>query len=296
MAEDDKESMRKIAIHTDGEKRMFNIDDPVLPDWIEDRQLSAGGYPYDEKMDRKLYDEQLHALQVELVKLQDHIKSVGERVIAVFEGRDAAGKGGSISRFRQYLNPRNARVVALPKPSDRERGQWYFQRYIDHFPTEGEIVAFDRSWYNRGGVEPVMGFCTPDQHTAFLGDTPNFERIIVDEGIRFFKFWLNIGRETQLKRFHDRRHSELKYWKLSDIDIVGMHKWDEYSRARDQMIAATHTLHAPWTVIRFNDKRRGRLEVLRHVLQSLDYDGKDADVIGAPDSNVVGSGPDALDL
>ncbi|MBO6637037.1 MAG: polyphosphate kinase 2 [Roseitalea sp.] len=286
---------RVLELVIDGEQRRFDIDDPDLPDWVDDNVLAAGDYPYGERMDRHAYDDQLRTLQEQLVLLQSHIGQSGERIIAVFEGRDAAGKGGTISRFRQYLNPRNARVVALPKPSDRERGQWYFQRYVDHFPTESEVVAFDRSWYNRGGVEPVMGFCTPEQHTAFLGDAPNFERIIVDEGIHFFKFWLNIGRETQLKRFHDRRHSTLKHWKLSDIDIVGMHKWDDYTRARNQMIAATHTRHAPWTVVRFNDKRRGRIEVLRHILMAIPFEGRDPALIGEPDPRIVGEGLEMLE-
>ena len=214
--------------------------------------------------------------------MNTHMQETGKRVIAVFEGRDAAGKGGSISVLHEFLNPRTARNVALSKPSDVERGQWYFQRYIEHFPTTGELVSFDRSWYNRGGVEPVMGFCTPEQHRAFLHDTPEFEKMIVEEGIVFFKFWLNIGRETQLKRFHDRRHSPVKYWKLSGIDIIGMQKWDDYTAARDTMISTTHTAHAPWTVIRMNDKRRGRLEVLRHILSNVDYKGKDRDAIGSP--------------
>jgi len=291
----DVEYGRQIEVDVDGETRVFDIDDPELPDWVDDRDLIAGGYPYDDKMDGDLYDDQLRALQEQLVQLQGHMQRTGERIIALFEGRDAAGKGGTISRFRQYLNPRHARVVALPKPSDRERGQWYFQRYVDHFPTESEIVAFDRSWYNRGGVEPVMGFCTTEQHTAFLGDAPNFERIIVDEGIHFFKLWLNIGRETQLKRFHDRRHSTLKHWKLSDIDIIGMHKWDDYTRARNQMIAATHTRHAPWTVVRFNDKRRGRIAVLRHILRAIEFDGRDLEAIGEPDPNIIGDGLEMLD-
>ena len=286
---------RRIEIDLDGDRHLFDIDDPDLPDWVDARALTAGGYPYSEKMERDLYEDRLRGLQEQLVRLQEHMKRSGERIIAIFEGRDAAGKGGTISRFRHYLNPRNARVVALPKPSDRERGQWYFQRYVDHFPTQGEIIAFDRSWYNRGGVEPVMGFCTVDQHTAFLGDAPNFERIIVDEGIHFFKFWLNLGRETQLKRFHDRRHCTLKHWKLSDIDIVGMHKWDDYTRARNQMIAATHTRHAPWTVVRFNDKRRGRLEVLRHILDRIDFDGREMELIGAADPRIIGDGLGMLD-
>ncbi|WP_306119985.1 MULTISPECIES: polyphosphate kinase 2 [unclassified Roseitalea] len=293
MAEQAK-GTRTVELTIADRKRRFDIDDPKLPDWIDANELSAADYPYGEKLDRDIYRDRLEALQRQLVRLQTDMQRTGKRMIIVFEGRDAAGKGGTIKRLRAYLNPRNMRVVALPKPSDRERGQWYFQRYVDHFPTLGEMVAFDRSWYNRAGVEPVMGFCTPAQHGRFLADTPEFERIIVDEGIVFYKFWLNIGRETQLKRFHDRRHSPLKHWKLSGIDIVGMEKWDDYTTARDQMIAATHRSHAPWTVVRFNDKRRGRLEVLRHVLAGVDYDGKDETIIGEADPKIVGEGPDFL--
>lgn len=292
---DETDNSRAVTITVDGHERVFDIDNPDLPKWVDKNDLTAGGFPYDKKMDRDDYEEQLEALQIELVELQTHMQETGERMIVVFEGRDSAGKGGTIKRLTAYLNPRTTRVVALPKPSDRERGEWYYQRYVSHFPTDGEIVVFDRSWYNRGGVEPVMGFCTQTQHQRFLEETPDFERIITGEGIHFFKFWLNIGRETQLKRFHDRRHSALKHWKLSGIDVVGMTKWDDYTVARDTMMAATHTTHAPWTVVRYNDKRRGRIEVLRHILSAVDYKGKSADVIGKPDPKIIGSGPAMLD-
>lgn len=291
----DADKSRAISFTLDGDERVFDIDNPDLPKWVDKNDLTAGGYPYDEKMDRDDYEQQLEALQVELVELQTHMQQSGERMIVVFEGRDSAGKGGTIKRLTAFLNPRTTRVVALPKPSDRERGEWYYQRYVKHFPTSGEIVVFDRSWYNRGGVEPVMGFCTDEQHDRFLKETPGFERIITGEGIHFFKFWLNIGRETQLKRFHDRRHSPLKHWKLSGIDVVGMTKWDDYTKARDTMMKATHTDHAPWTVVRYNDKRRGRLEVLRHILSAVDYQGKSPKVIGKPDTKIIGSGPAMLD-
>lgn len=284
-----------LELNIGGKKRVFDVDDPKLPDWVDDNDIAAGGYPYKKRMDKDDYEKTLEALQIQIVNMNTHMQDTGRRVIAVFEGRDAAGKGGSISVLHEFLNPRTARNVALSKPSDVERGQWYFQRYIEHFPTTGELVSFDRSWYNRGGVEPVMGFCTPEQHRAFLHDVPEFEKMIVEEGIIFFKFWLNIARETQLKRFHDRRHSPVKYWKLSDIDIIGMQKWDDYTAARDTMISTTHSAHAPWTVIRMNDKRRGRLEVLRHILLNVDYKGKDRDVIGSPDPLIIGTGPDALD-
>jgi polyphosphate kinase 2 len=215
--------------------------------------------------------------------------------MALFEGRDAAGKGGTIFVLRQYMNPRTARNVALTKPTPTETGQWYYQRYVDHFPTSGEFVTFDRSWYNRAGVEPVMGFCTPQQHEKFLDETPHFERMISNEGIHFFKFWLNIGRETQLERFHDRRWSPLKNWKFSPIDIAGINKWDDYTRARDEMFERTHKAFAPWIIVRANDKRRARLAVIQRILLSLPYDGRDLDAIGKPDKKIVGEGPSFLD-
>lgn len=287
----DENTSRAVTIEIDGKDHVFDIDNPKLPDWVEDNVITAGGYPYDDKLKRSTYDETLEELQEELVKLKSDMDATGKRMVVVFEGRDAAGKGGTINALRAYLNPRETRVVALPKPTETEQGQWYFQRYISHFPTNGEIVMYDRSWYNRGGVEPVMGFCTPEQHNAFLDDVPGFEKMIVDEGIHFFKFWLNIGRATQLKRFHDRRHSKLKHWKLSGIDIVGMSKWDDYSAARNTMMKATHTKHAPWNVVRFNDKRRGRIEVLRHILLNMDCEGKDAKRIGKPNDKIIGQGP-----
>ncbi len=278
-----------------GKKRVFDVDDPKLPDWVSENTLSSGDYPYDKKLKWKKYEAQLLDLQREMVKVQFWLQSTGKRVITVFEGRDAAGKGGSIRATIGALNPRVARVVALPKPSDTERGQWYFQRYIQQFPTAGEFVAFDRSWYNRAGVEPVMGFCTPAQHVDFLRAVPEFESLIVDEGIYLFKFWLNIGREMQLKRFHDRRHDPLKVWKLSSMDIAALDKWDDYAEKRNIMMETTHTMHAPWTVVRTNDKRRGRLNILRHILTSLDYEGKDLKAIGDLDPKIIGQGPALLD-
>ncbi|WP_187967947.1 polyphosphate kinase 2 [Aquibium microcysteis] len=283
-----------IRIVVDGKERVFDIDDPKLPDWVEDKAMSAGGYPYDKKMDKKDYEETLENLQVELVKMQYWLQATGKRVMILFEGRDAAGKGGTIFVVRQYMNPRSARNVALTKPTETERGQWYFQRYVAQFPTAGEFVTFDRSWYNRAGVEPVMGFCTPEQHRLFLEETPKFEQMIVDEGIHFFKFWLNIGQETQLERFHDRRHDPLKVWKFSPIDLAGMTKWDDYTRARDRMMKHTHTDHAPWTVLRANDKRRSRLAAIRRILKTLPYAGRDDSVIGEEDGKIVCSGPDIV--
>lgn len=283
-----------IKLRIDGVERVFDIDDPEQPDWVREAKLTAGGYPYDKKMPNEEYDDTLETLQIELVKLQTWLQKTGERVMVVFEGRDAAGKGGTIFVVRQYMNPRTARNVALPKPTETERGQWYFQRYVAHFPTAGEFVTFDRSWYNRAGVEPVMGFCTPQQHEKFLEETPHFEKGIVADGIRLFKFWLSIGQETQLDRFHDRRHSLLKSWKFSPIDVAGMARWDDYTKMRDLMFERTHTDHAPWTVIRSNDKKRARLAAIRRLLLSIPYDGRDEKVIGKEDPNIIGAPSSAL--
>lgn len=285
---------RSVELTIGGKPRSFDIDDPVLPDWVEENKLSAGDYPYDKKMKREEYDATLEALQVELVKVQFWLQATGKRVMAVFEGRDAAGKGGAIFATRAYLNPRYARIVALTKPTETERGQWYFQRYISHFPTAGEFVLFDRSWYNRAGVEPVMGFCTPEEHKRFLKETPRLEKMLVHEDVHLFKFWLDIGRETQIERFHDRRHSPLKCWKLSDMDIAALTKWDDYTDKRDEMLEKTHTDAARWTVVRANDKRRARVNLIRHILNALDYDGKDKKAIGEIDGKILGSGPGFL--
>ncbi len=272
----------------------FDIDDPHLPEIIRDGALVSGDYPYKKKLDRQTYENRLLALQIELVKLQTHLSASGERIIMVFEGRDAAGKGGAIKRYTQNINPRHARVVALDKPSDREQLQWYFQRYVSHLPVKGESVLFDRSWYNRGVVEPVLGFCTAQQTEEFLGEAPGFERMLTNDGIYLFKFWLNISRLMQIKRFHQRHHDPLKAWKLSPIDLRALGKWDDYSRARDKMLKSTHTGYAPWMVIRANDKRRARLAAISHVLLSLDYKGKDKKQIGNIDTRIAMPAPDFL--
>ncbi|WP_105426338.1 polyphosphate kinase 2 [Neorhizobium tomejilense] len=290
----DKTESRAVSIDINGKLKQFDIDDPVLPAWIEEHALSSGGYPHDDKLDKDKYAKQLEKLQVELVKVQFWLKATGKRMMALFEGRDAAGKGGTIFSINAYLNPRSARVVALNKPTETEAGQWYFQRYISHFPTSGEIVLFDRSWYNRAGVEPVMGFCTPEQYKDFMKAVPRFEDTISDEGIIFFKFWLDIGREMQLKRFHDRRHDPLKIWKLSPMDIAAFNKWDDYTEKRDAMLERTHNKETPWAVVRANDKRRARLNVIRHILLSLDYEGKDKDAVGEIDDKIFGFGPKFL--
>lgn len=282
----------QVTLEIAGEKITFDLDDINLPDAIKDNAFKSGDYPYDKKLSRKNYEKELYGLQLELGKLQAWLQETGERVVIVFEGRDAAGKGGTINAFRQYLNPRHAKVVALSKPSDTERGQWYFQRYVSHLPTSGEMMMFDRSWYNRAGVEPVMGFCSAEQHKHFLKETPQFEDMLVSEGIHFFKFWLNVGQEMQLKRFHDRRQNPLKSWKLSPIDIKALSKWEDYTNARNLMLEATHTKHAPWTIVRSNDKKRARLNAIKHFLQHVDYAEKDPTVIGQTDPDILGSGPD----
>jgi polyphosphate kinase 2 len=265
----------------------FSLDDEKLPDWIEAAALRSGGFPYTRRMKRKDYERELRLLQIELLKYQAFARDAGERLVVLFEGRDAAGKGGTITRFTQHLNPRHAYVVALAKPTDRERGEWYFQRYVRHLPPRGDIALFDRSWYNRAGVERVMGFCTPDQTEHFLRTVGDFEKMLVEDGIKLIKIWLNIGREMQLKRFHARRHDPLKQWKLSDIDLAAIEKFDSYTIARDEMLTRTHTAHAPWTVIRANDKMRTRLNALRVVLVECDYPNKDESAVGVPDPKIV---------
>ncbi len=266
----------------------FSIDNPELPKAIDDASMASGGYPYDKRMKREPFEEQLYGLQVELVKLQTHNIKTGGRIVCLFEGRDGAGKGSCIEAFRQHINPRNTRTVALTKPTDTERGQLYFQRYVGHLPTAGEIVLFDRSWYNRAGVERVMGFCNADQLAVFLREAPEFEGLLVRDGIRVFKFFLEIGREMQIKRFHERRHDPLKTWKLSDVDIAALDKWDDYSKAHADMFRFTHTAISPWTLVRANDQRRARLEVIRAVLLATDYEGKDLKAIGAADAAIIG--------
>jgi polyphosphate kinase len=245
-------------------------------------------YPYREEMKRKDYDAHMEALQIQLARFQADIKATGKRVIAVFEGRDAAGKGGTIEAVRMNMNPRVASIVALSKPSDREAAQWYFQRYVDWLPAKGEIALFDRSWYNRGIVEHVFGFCKPEQRAAFFRQLPSFEQMIVDEGIILIKFWLEVGRAAQLQRFLDREADPLKQWKLSQIDIDGLAKWDDYTTAIDETLKASHSKTAPWTVILSDDKKRARIAAIQTILQSVDYAGKDEQVIGKVDRKICG--------
>jgi polyphosphate kinase len=253
----------------------------------KDDILSAS-FPYREEIKGKDYDAHMEALQMQLVRMQLDVKNTGKRVVVIFEGRDAAGKGGAIERMRENLNPRVASIVALAKPSDREAAQWYFQRYVDWLPAAGEMVLFDRSWYNRGIVEHVFGFCKPEQREHFFRQLPSFEKMLVDEGITFVKLWLNVGRAAQLKRFIDREKDPLKQWKLSSIDIDGLGKWDDYTKAISETLTRSNTDDAPWTIIRSDDKGRSRIAAIQTVLHKLDYVGKDVKAIGKIDPLICG--------
>ncbi len=259
-----------------------NPDEELAPDWRE------GGYPYRNLMRRSVYEKEKFKLQVELLKLQAWAKETGQRVVLLFEGRDAAGKGGAIKRFMEHLNPRGARVVALEKPTDTERGQWYFQRYVQHLPTQGEIVLFDRSWYNRTGVERVMGFCTDAEYLEFMRQTPEFERQLVRSGVYLIKFWFSVSRDEQRRRFKEREVHPLKQWKLSPIDLASLDKWDDYTQAKEAMFFETDTADSPWTVIKSDCKKRARLNAMRYVLHKLPYKNKDPVQIGKLDPMIVG--------
>jgi polyphosphate kinase 2 len=252
------------------------------------RAFETGEYPYATRLTEKEYEQRVKPLQVELLKAQAWIRETRERVVILFEGRDAAGKGGTIKRFMEHLNPRGARVVALEKPSERERSQWYFQRYVAHLPAGGEIVFFDRSWYNRAGVERVMGFCAPHEYLEFMREAPELERMLTRSGIRLFKFWFSVTRDEQLLRFKARETDPLKQWKLSPIDQASLDKWDQYTEAKEAMFFYTDTADSPWTIVKSNDKRRARLEAMRFFLGALPYAGKDPAVVHAPDPLIVG--------
>src|SRR5918912_483767 len=264
-------------------------DDPVLrfrdgspvDTWREN-------YPYDERLRRDVYEREKRLLQIELLKLQYWVKETGERIVILFEGRDAAGKGGTIKRFMEHLNPRGARVVALEKPSERESTQWYFQRYIAYLPSAGEIVLFDRSWYNRAGVERVMGFVDARDYLEFMRQAPDLERMLVRSGIRLIKYWFSVSDEEQRTRFVIRQVDPVRQWKLSPMDLASLDKWDEYTEAKETMFFYTDTADSPWTVVKSNDKKRARLEAMRHVLNRFPYEGKDPDVVGTPDPLIVG--------
>jgi polyphosphate kinase len=252
--------------------------------WRED-------YPYDSRMSGRQYEKAKRALQIELLKLQLSVKSAGGRLVIVFEGRDAAGKGGTIKRFTENLNPRGARIVALEKPTEREQTEWYLQRYVAHLPAAGEIVMFDRSWYNRAGVERVMGFCRPDECMEFLREAPEFERMLARDGITLVKFWFSVSRAEQLRRFIDRQQDPVKQWKLSPIDLASLDKWDAYTEAKEAMFFFTDVPDAPWTVVKSNDKKRARIEAMRYVLSRVPYEGKDDNLVGQPDPLIVGPAP-----
>ena len=264
-------------------------DDPILiwPDgtpvdtWRED-------YPYDERLHRDVYEREKRLLQIELVKLQNWVKDTGRKIVIVFEGRDAAGKGGTIKRFMEHLNPRGARVVALEKPTENERTQWYFQRYVTNLPHAGEIVMFDRSWYNRAGVERVMGFCTEHEYEQFMRDAPEFERMLGRSDLSLTKFWFSVTRTEQRTRFVIRQVDPVRQWKLSPMDIESLDKWDDYTKAKEAMFFFTDTDDAQWTVVKSNDKKRARLEAMRHILEQYDYDGKDPEIVAQPDRKIIG--------
>ena len=270
-------------------------DDPILIDphgravdtWREN-------YPYDERLDRTLYDVQKYELQVELIKFQNWQQRTGHRHVVLFEGRDAAGKGGTIKRFMEHLNPRYARTVALAKPSERERTQWYFQRYIAHLPSSGELVLFDRSWYNRAGVERVMRFCTEDEYVRFMDQAPRFEKMLVDAGVGVTKFWFSVTQSEQRTRFIIRQIDPVRQWKLSPMDLESLDRWDAYTDAKEEMFNRTDTKSAPWITIKSNDKKRARLNAMRYFLSQFEYDGKDADVVGVPDPRIVQRGKRAV--
>ena len=282
---DDAAALRNALLKTPqagSEQRMQIADEMLAEDW------RSGGYPYKNLMSRKNYERQKYHLQVELLKMQSWIKKSGQRVVILFEGRDAAGKGGTIKRFMEHLNPRGATVVALEKPSEVERGQWYFQRYVTHLPTAGEIVLFDRSWYNRAGVERVMGFCSDEEYLEFMHQAPEFERHLVKSGVHLIKFWFSVSRDEQRRRFKERESHPLKQWKLSPIDLASLDKWDEYTRAKEAMFFHTDTADTPWTVIKSDCKKRARLNALRYVLHRMPYEGKDPGRIGRIDPLLVG--------
>lgn len=272
---------------------MDSLPTPGIPEVAEtpetiERVFREGVYPYKDKMPSRAYNREKALLQVELLKVQRWVRSSGVKIVILFEGRDAAGKGGTIKRFMEHLNPRGAHVVALDKPSDVERGQWYFQRYVNHLPTSGEMVLFDRSWYNRAGVERVMGFCTGQEYLEFLRQCPEVERMLVNSGIRLFKFWFSVSQEEQAYRFDRRKTDPLKQWKISPIDLASLNKWDEYTHAKEAMFFYTDTADAPWTVIKSDDKKRARIAAMQHFLSRLPYPDKDHSVVTGPDPLIAG--------
>jgi polyphosphate kinase len=286
-APDDVKAIRRL-LKEDAIAARSHARDSANPDELLAGDWRTGAYPYKNLLSRKTYEAQKYQLQVELLKLQAWAKESGQRIVILFEGRDAAGKGGTIKRMMEHLNPRGARVVALEKPTEAERGQWYFQRYVQHLPTAGEIVLFDRSWYNRAGVERVMGFCTDDEYQEFMRQAPQFERQLVRSGVHLIKFWFSVSRKEQRRRFKEREAHPLKQWKLSPIDLASLDKWESYTKAKEAMFFETDTADAPWTVIKSDCKKRGRLNAMRYLLQKLPYTNKEAANIGSLDSLIVG--------
>ena len=284
MSPDEVNEVKKLFSNenTTTPRTRVNKDDELADNWRD------GRYPYKNRMSRKNYEAQKYELQVELLKMQKWVKETGQKIVILFEGRDAAGKGGTIKRFMEHLNPRGATVVALEKPTEQEAGQWYFQRYISHLPTKGEIVLFDRSWYNRAGVERVMGFCTESQYNDFMRQVPEFEKHLISSGIHLIKFWFSVSRDEQRRRFSEREAHPLKQWKLSPIDKASLDKWDDYTLAKEAMFFNTDSAESPWIVIKSDDKKRARLNAMRYVLNRLPYDNKDPKVIGSVDPLIVG--------
>jgi polyphosphate kinase len=289
--------MRELSDELD-QYLVDNTDEEPILRWRDGTEVDTWkeGYPYDFRLKRDEYETEKRLLQIELLKLQNWTKDVGERLVILFEGRDAAGKGGTIKRFMEHLNPRGARVVALEKPNSREQTEWYFQRYILHLPAGGEIVMFDRSWYNRAGVERVMGYCTEEQYEEFLTQAPVFEQMLVSTGIRLFKLWFSVSRGEQHTRFLIRRIDPVRRWKLSPTDVSSLSHWDDYTDAKERMFVATDTDFAPWTVVKSNDKRRGRLNAMRYVLSAMNYEGKDQDIVGTPDPLIVGPAASVFEI
>jgi polyphosphate kinase 2 len=286
LSPDETTALRSVML--EGDPALWHARTSRHPDDELSRNWRKGGYPYRNLLSRRGYEKQKYALQVELLKLQAWVRETGQRLVIVFEGRDAAGKGGAIKRFMEHMNPRGARVVALEKPSESERGQWYFQRYVQHLPTSGEIVLFDRSWYNRAGVERVMGFCSDQEYNDFMQQVPEFERQLVRSGIHVVKFWFSVSREEQRQRFKEREIHPLKQWKLSPVDLASLDKWDEYTEAKEAMFAQTDTADCPWAVVLSDCKKRARLNAMRHILHKLPYTNRDMRAIGTVDPLIVG--------
>lgn len=286
MSKDAKFTLPNISAERESQEL---VEPKVLKEMGKRKIFSDANYPYPEKMKSKEYEALKKDLQIEMVKMQNWVKETGQKVLILFEGRDAAGKGGTIKRMMEHMNPRGARVVALEKPSEFEQGQWYFQRYIQHLPSDGEIVMLDRSWYNRAGVERVMGFCKPGDYLEFMRQAPELERMLVRSGIKFFKLWFSVSRNEQFRRFQGRQHDPLKQWKLSPIDLASLDKWDGYTEAKEAMFFYTDTADAPWTVVKSDCKKRARINAMRFVLSHMDYPNKNADIVQSPDPLIVGS-------